>query len=281
MVSEIDHTIDRRLANPKLRPSVHYGPDGESAVKRINWGQAFAEVALLLLGIGLALVVDQWREQARDRVTQRSYLTSLRSDFETADSILNVRLSVIREQLGHNEALLRMLAAPVGSVPGDSIAAMLRKAFVDIPVRVTLPSYQDLINAGDLRLLRDEELRRALFEFDEFNRSADGFSRRAEEQWNGPVTDFFVTNLNATLIYGEDAVVEWDHPGAPSFPGYANTPPVSRISIDPEAYWGREMVNRIAIKNVTLDDAAFYVTSSLDWVERIFPLIDASLEQIS
>lgn len=246
-------------------------------MKHINWGQAVAEVALLLLGIGLALIVDQWRDRAEERAIEHGYLTALRSDFEAADSVLEVRLSAIQEQLDHNEALLETLAGPVGGVSGDSIAGLLRKAFVDISVRVTVPSYQDLVNSGELRLLRNEGLRRALSEFDQFNRSADGFSERAAEQWNGPVTDFFARELNATMIYGRDSEVTWRHPGMPTFPAYAKTPLVSRPSVSPEAYWSIELVNRVAIKNVTLEDAATHVLFSLEWLDRILPLIDASL----
>ena len=246
-------------------------------MKRINWGQAFAEVALLLLGIGLALVVDQWRDRAQDRAAERSYLMALRADFETADSVLEVRLSVIQEQLRHNESLLETLAGPVGSVSADSIAGMLRKAFVDIAVRVTVPAYQDLVNSGEFSLLRSEPLRRALAEFEQVNRDADGFSERAAQQWNGPVTDFFARELNATAIYGRESEVAWEHPGMPTFPPYASNPPVTRLRIGTEAYWSAELVNRIVIKNVTLDDAASHVQFSLQWIDQIFPLIEASL----
>lgn len=54
------------------------------------------------------------------------------------------------------------------------------------------------------------------------NRTADGFSDRAAEQWNGPVTDFFARELNATAIYGRESEVEWEQPGMPAFPPYAN-----------------------------------------------------------
>ena len=248
-------------------------------MKRINWGQAIAEVALLLLGIGLALVVDQWRDRAREHAIERSYLTALRSDFEAADSVLEVRLSAIQEQLDHNEGLLMTLAGPVGSASNDSIARLLRKAFVDIPVRVTVPSYQDLVNSGELRLLRNETLRRALSEFDQFNRSADGFSERAAEQWNGPVTDFFARELNATAIYGRESEVTWTHPGMSTFPAYAKNPLVVRPGTNSDAYWSLELVNRIAIKNVTLEDAANYVLFSFEWLDQILPLIDASLAE--
>ncbi|MDA0329599.1 MAG: hypothetical protein O2958_11390, partial [Gemmatimonadetes bacterium] len=223
---------------------------------RINWGQALAEVLLLLLGIGLALVVDQRRDRAQERATERAHLVALKVDFETADSALSVRLDAIREQLSHNEALLETLAGPVGSVPGDSIAALLRKAFADVQVGVTIPSYEDLMTSGELGLLRSEQLRRALAEFHTNNEAADGFSQKAAEQWAGPVTDFFAKELNVTAIYGPHSEVRWMNPGMPVFPGYANNPHVARVAVPDEAYWNPVLVNRIAVKNITLDDTS-------------------------
>ena len=63
----------------------------------------------------------------------------------------------------------------------------------------------------------------------------------------------------------------------PTLPPYANTPLVARASIGNEAYWSLELINRIAVKNVTLDDAANTLRSSLDWVDEVFPMIETSL----
>jgi len=208
-------------------------------MKSINWGQAFAEVLLLLLGIAAALVVDQWRDGSEARATEQAHLAALRTDFVAADEFLRVRLGALEEQMRHNEALLRILNQPVGSVSPDSITGMIRKAFVDITFRSELPSYTDLVNSGDLGLIQSDDLRRALAEFEVAHVEASDFARKASEQWAGPVTEFFIQHLNATEIYGVESPVSWDAPGIPDFPAYSRTPVVTRVEADEDALWSR------------------------------------------
>ena len=63
----------------------------------------------------------------------------------------------------------------------------------------------------------------------------------------------------------------------PTFPAYQSNPRVTRTAIGNEAYWSMELVNRIAVKNVTLEDAAQHLRLSLDWVAQVASLIEVSL----
>lgn len=73
--------------------------------------------------------------------------------------------------------------------------------------------------------------------------------------------------------------MNWDYPGIPSTTGYTNTPVIRRFSSDEEAVWGRELANRIVIKNVLLGDAARSARDVLQFIEQILTLIDDSLEK--
>jgi hypothetical protein len=72
--------------------------------------------------------------------------------------------------------------------------------------------------------------------------------------------------------------VIWNYPGIPPSSGYRNTPFNRRFSSDEEALWGRELANRVAIKNVLLEDSARSARDVLQLIEEIYTLIDASLE---
>ena len=55
---------------------------------KVNWHQAFAEVALIVLGILGALAVDSWWEERSEREAEVDYLQSLKADFiSTRDSL--------------------------------------------------------------------------------------------------------------------------------------------------------------------------------------------------
>ena len=55
---------------------------------RIPWSRLFAEFAVIVLGVTVALLADEWRAGRMDRETERVLLgrlaTDLRTDIETA-----------------------------------------------------------------------------------------------------------------------------------------------------------------------------------------------------
>ena len=53
----------------------------EEKARKVNWHQAIAEVALIILGILFALAVDSWWEDRSEREAEIDYLQSLRADF--------------------------------------------------------------------------------------------------------------------------------------------------------------------------------------------------------
>ena len=239
---------------------------------------AIGEILLVVIGILIALQVDSWNEERKQRKEEKQYLAALRMDFETAEASFRLILGAVQEQLEHNERLLDILAGPAGSIPGDSLAGMLRKSFIDVPFGVRVTAYADLINSGKLAILQSEQLRRALSEFETANTLANGYAEKAANQWAGQVTEFFVRRLNVSTIYGRESDVSWDYPGVPYITGYLNTPVNRRFPQDEEALWGRELANRIAIKNVLLEDAARSAGEVLQLIDRIYALIDDSLE---
>jgi hypothetical protein len=239
---------------------------------------AIGEILLVVIGILIALQVHNWNEERNLQKEERHYLAALRTDFGSAESSFRLILGAVQEQLDHNERLLTILAGPVGSVPGDSLVGMLRKAFIDVPFGVQVTAYNDLLNSGKLAVIQSEELRRALSGFETANVLANGYADKAAAQWAGQVTEFFIMNFNVSAIYGSASDVSWNYPGIPHSTGYGNTPVNRRFSSDEEALWGRELANRVAIKNVLLEDSARSAREVLQLIGEIYTLIDASLD---
>ena len=237
---------------------------------------AIGEILLVVIGILIALQVNNWNEERNRQNEEMHYLAALKTDFETAESSFQLILSAVQEQLEHNEHLLNLISGPAGSIPSDSLVGMLRKSFIDVPFNVQVTAYSDLLNSGKLAVIQSEELRRALSEFETANALANGYAERAATQWANQVTEFFITRFNVSTIYGSESDVHWDTPDIPHSTGYDNTPVNERFSSDEDAIWGRELANRIAIKNVLLEDAARSTRDVLRLIEVIYILIDAT-----
>lgn len=161
---------------------------------------ALGEIALVMIGILLALQVNNWNEERKQKNEESRYLAALQTDFKAAQSWFRLILGAVQEQLDHNEHLLSILDGTPGSIPNDSIVSMIRKSFIDVPFGVQVPAFTDLINSGKLSVLQSEQLRRSLSEFETANSLANDYAQRASEQWAGQVTEFFIERFNVSSI---------------------------------------------------------------------------------
>lgn len=244
-------------------------------VPRINWWQALAEVLLLLIGIGAALAVDSWREEASDRAAEQAHLRALKADFEATDSLVRFTIAGLDDQLIHNERLLEILAEGPSAISTDTLASMLRKAFIGWRFDAEMSAYDDLTNSGELTLIRSGALRRSLARFENAIASANYSEALAGDQWSASVTQFFIEELNATAIYGRDSGVQW---GSIYLPPYDRTPLVLLQTVEPSAVWSQELANHVAVRNVTLDDSIRLGQASLNVIGEVLLLIDQALE---
>ena len=156
-----------------------------STIKRaINWPQAIAEVCILPAGVGLALLADSWVDSKRERQEEKEYLMALHRDFQKTRSNLAATVDATRRSNDLTLALLIILRGDKQAISESKLAMSIQSTFrIEVPASV-FGTYQDMVNSGDLRLLRNGELRLALAEFvsewDKYEASiAEGFN-----QWN-------------------------------------------------------------------------------------------------
>lgn len=243
--------------------------------RKVNWWQAFAEVGILVAGVALALAADAWADRRAERAEERSYLLALRADFETTDSIFRYRLAGQNAQINHNKELIQLLSQPVGAVPVDSLDGLVRRAFLWTPFVPVLATYEDMVNSGDLRLIRSSDLREGMAEFVSYMEGIAPYNEGALDQWTHQVTPFMIRNLNVTEIYGPSSDIS--EAGFDSLPGYEWGPPIERIESLEQAYWSREFANLVAVRTIGLGDTARFVSGGLDQVATILALIEREL----
>jgi len=82
----------------------------------INWGQAFAEVVLIFIGVGVALLADRWVDERNQREEERQYLLSLRADFEETKVSLQRSLEDIRRNRDLKLKLMRLMQGPPDAI---------------------------------------------------------------------------------------------------------------------------------------------------------------------
>lgn len=122
--------------------------------------RALGEVLLIVIGVLIALFVDDWRRGIEDRQREVSLLSAVMLDLE-ADSLV-IALEV--ERLPETLEALRVLRSlnPDDLPPRDSLDRIVALTMRYVPNRWHTTAFNALEQSGELRLIRDPGLLREL-----------------------------------------------------------------------------------------------------------------------
>ena len=133
------------------------------AIREQNWFTVVLEVLIVVVGIFIGLQVDDWNQARKDRIDEQLFLTRLHDDLLRADELSSRlrqrRVEFLQQAMEANDVLLgrnqqRELTEP------QCNAIFWSSAFNLTPS--SLPSLDELIASGRMRIISNSELRAAL-----------------------------------------------------------------------------------------------------------------------
>ncbi|HEX9851832.1 MAG TPA: hypothetical protein VGA68_02420 [Woeseiaceae bacterium] len=129
---------------------------------RLNWRLLLGEFVVIVVGVLMALWVDQLREARVNAKLEVEYLKSLVTDLEADLSRFDTTEEWMRRQ---EAAAATVLALYEGSPPTENVAdliAAVETAGWQYSPPITRNTIDDLRSTGNLRLITDPALRRAI-----------------------------------------------------------------------------------------------------------------------
>lgn len=133
------------------------------AARRQDWTVVGIELIVVVVGIFLGLQVDNWNETRKSLREEASYLSRLAVELEANRTATQQRVESHRER----EKVLRELVAVLGGErsevhPPDGIQPALCRWFVMPTSEISTTTFDEIVNAGKLELIRDPETRRLI-----------------------------------------------------------------------------------------------------------------------
>lgn len=128
-------------------------------LRQMRWAQVMIELLLLVLGILIALAVDDWVQSRRDARTERDYLQLLVRDLERDDEILKEFIGFEELQVNDGVEAYRALRSTVEPADREAVAAKLSRLTSRRTLRLVRATYTDLVSTGNLRLISNPALR--------------------------------------------------------------------------------------------------------------------------
>jgi len=129
------------------------------ALREMRWAQLFLELALLILGILIALAVDGWMDDRRDARAERQYLELMVQEFDRDLEMLDEYFHFEERQIEDSIFAYRALRAGVAPEEREAVATALTRLIGRRTLRFNRSTYTDLLSTGSLRLIRNPQLR--------------------------------------------------------------------------------------------------------------------------
>ncbi|MFC3879820.1 DUF6090 family protein [Algoriphagus namhaensis] len=129
---------------------------------------ALGEILLVVIGILIALQVNNWNEERKQKKQKGILLESLKTEFEENQNRLNTLLSFIAQREDYARSLLKLLEGLPSQVDSvETVFALERAGFVHY-FNPTLPTYEEMKSSGTLSLIENKDLKRRMAEYQTF-----------------------------------------------------------------------------------------------------------------
>jgi hypothetical protein len=138
------------------------GPAGRDSG---TWKRALGELAIVSLGVLIALWADQAMQARQDAARASAYLERLRTDVQADIRSLRFSADQARNRLAITRQVDAWLHDPDAAPDPDSLVVSAHFAGVTFPPTISTFTIDELKSTGDLRLLKNEMLKRKLADY--------------------------------------------------------------------------------------------------------------------
>ena len=127
---------------------------------------AIGEIILVVIGILIALQINNWNENRKNRIAEADYYCRILDDFERNERLIDDTSELINNKI----KLCKELILDLNKIPNDR-GEILNKFVHALRQDVFVPStiaFEDLTSSGQLKLLTDLKLKNRLIQHSTF-----------------------------------------------------------------------------------------------------------------
>ena len=127
---------------------------------------AIGEIVLVVIGILIALSINNWNENRKNKIAEADYYCRILDDFELNEKLIDESSKLIRNKI----KLCKELILDLNNIPndrGEILNKFVRALRQDVFVPSTI-AFEDITSSGQLKLLTDLELKNRLIQHSTF-----------------------------------------------------------------------------------------------------------------
>jgi hypothetical protein len=142
------------------------------AVARQDWSTVLLEIVIVVVGIFIGLQVDDWNEARRDRIDEREFIARLHGEMDISRDFLFV-IQARHQNTWENagDALDVLFSRNGRDELTDEECEAIGRSIYRVPVKIQLPSLEELMATGRLNIVKGLEIRTALARLEQLSES--------------------------------------------------------------------------------------------------------------
>ena len=123
---------------------------------------AIGEIILVVIGILIALQINNWNEESKNRKQESQILLQLKKEFEENLAELELKISMRKEMLDATTRILAYYDNPKSWTLADSVASDFRKTFYTPTFNPVTGVTDELLSSGKLYIIENKRLKISL-----------------------------------------------------------------------------------------------------------------------
>lgn len=136
-----------------------------SSLFKLRLGFFVAELVLVVVGVLIALAVDGWISDSRDRQTERVYLELLVRDIEGIRRQADLQIEFEQERIDAAARTYKALSSSDPRAKRSEIRSALALLITRRTVNMRSATYDQMVSSGHLQLITNHELRNEIVRF--------------------------------------------------------------------------------------------------------------------
>ena len=123
---------------------------------KINWANHFVELIVVIIGITIAFMLENWRQENANHDLEQKYLNSLKSDLMSDNKLLDSTVSSVEKQISKLRDFITEIKT--GTVVKQKAENIIPQVLISYGFAPKLATYQSITNSGNLNIITDYKL---------------------------------------------------------------------------------------------------------------------------
>lgn len=151
---------------------------------------AIGEIILVVIGILIALQINNWNENQKNKMAEADYYCRILEDFEITEKLINESL----EGITYRIEISKKIIIDLNTIPNNK-SEILNNFLNTLRQNVFVPStiaFEDITSSGNLKLLTDTPLKNELIEYNTYLENTLGLLQENRDEINKRMIDYEV-----------------------------------------------------------------------------------------